>query len=331
MRSIDATAPDRPLEASGARSLNLLTDQLRWVALALAIAVPAILNPHFRSYDNLQGFLQSIGVLLILAMGQSFVLLIAGIDLSVGAVLAMGSVILAGLLQQGWPLLLAVPVTLGAGLGIGLLSGASVLLLRIPSFIVTFAFMGIAYAAGLVISGGDRIGLPTGSALPQLATGELLGIPFQIILALAMLLVGTLALGHLATGRHLYAVGGNAEAARLSGISIHRTTLVAFGLSGLFASIAAVVYTARIVSGNPIGGGNLNLQSIAAAVIGGVSLFGGKGTLLGACFGAILYSLIENVLNLYNVNPNITEIVAGLIVLLAGLINVLTDAKRARA
>ncbi|HTW28295.1 MAG TPA: ABC transporter permease [Acetobacteraceae bacterium] len=315
----------------GPRWAGALAGQARWIALALVIAVPAALNPHFRSLDNLQGFLQSIGVLLILAMGQSFVLLIAGIDLSVGAVLAMGSVVLAALLQQGWPLAGAIAATLATGLGTGVLSGASVLLLRIPSFIVTFAFMGIAFAAGLVISGGNRIGLPTGSALPELASGGILGVPYQIILAGALLILGTLGLRHLTIGRHLYAVGGNPEAARLSGISLSRTTLVAFGLSGLFAAIASIVYTARIVSGNPIGGGNLNLQSIAAAVIGGVSLFGGKGTLLGACFGAILYSLIENVLNLYNVNPNITEIVAGVIVLLAGLINVLTETRRAAA
>lgn len=314
-----------------ARSPRLLINQARWIALALAVAIPAVLNAHFRSYDNVQGFLQSIGVLLILAMGQSFVLLIAGIDLSVGAVLAMGSVVLASLLKFGLPLWAAVPATLAAGLSVGLLNGASVLALRIPSFIVTFAFMGIAFAIGLVISGGDRIALPAGSLLPQLATGEAFGVPYQILLALILLAIGSSALSHFRVGRRLYAVGGNPEAARLSGVSIRQATLVAFGLSGLFASIAAVVYTARIVSGNPIGGANLNLQSIAAAVIGGVSLFGGKGTLVGACFGALLYSLIENVLNLYNVNPNITEIVAGVIVLVAGLINVLTEANRARA
>ena len=130
----------------GSRSVALLVSQLRWAVLALAIVIPAILNQNFRSYDNLQGFLQSIGVLLILAMGQSFVLLIAGIDLSVGAVLAMGSVVLADLLQHGWPLWAAVSGTLVAGLGIGLLSGASVLILNNPSFNVTFPFMAIAYA-----------------------------------------------------------------------------------------------------------------------------------------------------------------------------------------
>jgi len=330
------SAPGEAASASrrgtiGPWSLGVVIDEARWIALGFAIAIPAILNPHFRSPDNVQGFLQSIGVLLILAMGQSFVLLIAEIDLSVGAVLAMGSVVLASLLEHGWPLWAGVLATLTAGLSFGVLSGVSVLALRIPSFIVTFAFMGIAFAIGLVISGGNRIGLPAGSVLPQLATGEFFGVPYQVFLALILLVLGTFVLKRLPVGRHLYAVGGNPEAARLSGVSIRQATLVAFGLSGLFASIAAVVYTSRIVSGNPIGGANLNLQSIAAAVIGGVSLFGGKGTLVGACFGAILYSLIENVLNLYNVNPNITEIVAGAIVLVAGLINVLTDANRAKA
>jgi ribose transport system permease protein len=323
-------APSTSLWA-GLASTDWIVGQARWIALAIAVVVPGILNPNFRSYDNLQGFLQSIGILLILAMGQSFVLLIAGIDLSVGAVVAMGSVILAALLQAGWPLWGAVTATLASGLGVGILNGAGVMILKIPSFIVTFAFMGICFATGLMISGGNRIGLPSGSLLPQLASGQLWGAPLQIILALALLVAGTFALRHLPIGRHLYAVGGNPEAARLSGVSVGRATLVAFALSGFFASIAGVVYAARIVSGNPIGGGNLNLQSIAAAVIGGISLFGGRGTLLGACFGAILYSLIENVLNIYNVNPNITEIVAGAIVLLAGLVNVLTDSKRSIA
>ena len=305
--------------------VGFIVAHARWIALAVAIAIPAALNPDFRSYGNLEGFLQSIGVLLILAMGQSFVLLIAGIDLSVGAVVALGSVVLAMLLHQGWPLGISLAATAATGLGIGLLNGLSVLLLRIPSFIVTFSFMGIAFAAALALSGGDRIGVPSDSILPQLAAGTLAGVPYQIILAAVLLVLGTLALGHLPAARHLYAFGGGPEASRLSGISVWRTTLTAFGLSGLFAGIGAIVYTARIVSGNPIGGGNLNLQSIAAAVIGGVSLFGGRGTLLGACFGAILYNVIDNVLNLYNVDPNITEIVAGFIVLLAGLVNVVTD------
>lgn len=314
---------------SGNRRADMLISQGRWLALALMILIPAVLNPHFRSFANVQGFLQTIGVLLILAMGQSFVLLIAEIDLSVGAVVAMGSVVLAALLVSGWPLLIAVVVTLLSGLAIGVLSGACVILLRIPSFIVTFAWMGIAYSAGLVTSGGNRISLPSSSGLPALAAADFLGLPYQVWLALALLVAGTFFLNHVRIGRHLYALGGNKEATRLSGISLTRVTIFAFALSGLFAGIAAVVYASRIVSGNPIGGASLNLEAIAAAVIGGVSLFGGKGTLLGACFGAVLYSLITNILNIYNVNPNITEVAAGGIIVLAGLVNVATERKQA--
>lgn len=311
------------------RGAGALVSQGRWAALGLMILVPAALNPHFRSVANLQGFLQSIGVLLILAMGQSFVLLIAEIDLSVGAVVAMGSVVLAALLVAGWPLIVAIGAALLSGLIIGVLSGACVVWLRIPSFIVTFAWMGVAYSVGLVSSGGNRISLPTGSSLPALAAEGFIGIPYQLWLGLALLAGGTIFLNHVRIGRYLYAMGGNKEAARLSGISIRRVTIFAFALSGLFAGIAAVVYASRIVSGNPIGGESLNLEAIAAAVIGGVSLFGGKGTLLGACFGTILYSLITNILNIYNVNPNITEIAAGGIIVLAGLVNVATEQKRA--
>ncbi len=314
--------------AAGPALRGLAARHARALVFVAAVAIPAAVNPDLRSAGNIEGFLQAVGILLVLAMGQSFVLLTAGIDLSVGAVLATGSVVLASLLQAGVPSWAAVPATLCTGLGIGLLNGAAVLLLNIPSFIVTFAVTGIASSIGLLVSGGNRIGLPPGCALPRLASGGIAGVPYQILLAAALLAAGSFALRHLRTGRYLYAVGGNREAARLSGISITRTTLFAFGLSGLFAAVAAVIYTARIVSGNPIGAGNLNLQSIAAAVIGGVSLFGGRGTLIGACFGAILYDVINDILNVYNVDPNLTEVAAGLIVLVAGATNVISDRQR---
>ena len=326
----DGITANPPAWRSGGRFAGLIGES-RWLALGLAVLAVATLNPHFRSFDNFESFLQSIGVLLIAAMGQSFVLLIAGIDLSVGAVVAMGSVVLAVLLAAGWPLYAAIAATLLSGLAIGVLSGASTLYLRIPSFIVTFAFMGIAYAIGLTVADGNRIPIAANTGLGWLVSGSLLGVSPQVWLALGLLVAGTSFLRHSRTGRHLYAVGGNPEAARLPGVPVGRVTIAAFGLSGLFAGIAAVVYAARIVSGNPIGASNLNLEAIAAAVIGGVSLFGGRGTLIGAAFGAILYSLIANVLNIYNVNPNITEIAAGCIVVLAGLINVLTERRRVAA
>jgi ribose transport system permease protein len=311
--------------ATGTTAAHLPLGRLRWILPLLAVAGFAAFDQNFRSYGNLEGFIQSTGVLVVLAMGQSFVLLIGGVDLSVGAVVALGSVVLASLLTFGAPLPFAIAATVLTGFAAGLLNGAAVHLLRIPSFIATFGVMGIASAAGLMMSGGNRIGLPPGSPLRQLAEGGVAGLPYQTMLALGLLAAGTFFLRNIAVGRHLYALGGNPGAARLSGLDVGRLTLFAFALSGLYSGFASVIYTSRIISGNPIGGTGLNLESIAAAVIGGVSLFGGSGTLIGACLGAVFYSLIGNALTISNVNPNITEIVGGVIVVVAGLINVLTD------
>jgi ribose transport system permease protein len=310
---------------TAAAAAKLPFGHIRWILPLLAVAGFAAVDRNFRSYGNLEGFIQSTGVLIVLAMGQSFVLLIGGVDLSVGAVVALGSVVLASLLTLGVPLPLAVALTVLTGFAVGLSNGAAVHLLRIPSFIGTFGVMGVASAAGLMLSGGNRIGLPPGSPLRELAEGGIAGLPYQTMLALGLLAGGTFFLRNIPVGRHLYALGGNPGAARLSGLNVGRLTLFAFALSGLYSGFASVLYTSRIISGNPIGGTGLNLESIAAAVIGGVSLFGGSGTLLGACLGAILYSLIGNALTISNVNPNITEIVGGIIVIIAGLINVITD------
>ncbi len=327
MDAASAISPARG-DAIWLGSAGRLAVGARWIFLAAMVIVASSMNPYFRSVSNLEGFLQSSGILLLLAMGETFVLLVAGIDLSVGAVVAMGSVVLATMLTDGMPLWLAVLGALAAGLTTGLLNGLGAVVLRVPSFIVTFATMGLAYSIGLVISDGNRISLPTASMLPKLATATILGVPIQIWLAAVLLLVGSLFLRFVRSGRYLFAVGGNREASRLSGVPVNAVTVLAFALSGLFAGAAAVVYTARIVSGNPIGGANLNLDAIAAAVIGGVSLFGGRGSLLGACFGAILYGLIENILNLYGVNPNLTEVAGGIVVVIAGLINVASERGR---
>jgi ribose transport system permease protein len=304
------------------RKANVLIRHLNLVILLLLIVIPSLTNPNFRTIQNLEGFLQSSGILILLAMGEALVLLVAGVDLSVGATIALGSVLLSLSIAGGMNTILAVALTLVAATATGILNGVIVSYLKIPSFITTFGMMGLEVSIALVISGGNRISLPTSSALPALASSSVVGVPYQIWLVIFVVVVGTFFLRHYAIGRHLYAVGSNPSAARLSGVSVPRTLLLAFAGSGLLAGLAATVYTARIVSGDPIAAGNLNLQAIAAAVIGGVSLFGGRGTLVGACIGAIIYQIITNVLNLYGIDPNITEVSGGLIILLAAYANV---------
>src|ERR1700733_1664800 len=160
---------------TAAAAAKLPFGHIRWILPLLAVAGFAAVDRNFRSYGNLEGFIQSTGVLIVLAMGQSFVLLIGGVDLSVGAVVALGSVVLASLLTLGVPLPLAVALTVLTGFAVGLSNGAAVHLLRIPSFIGTFGVMGVASAAGLMLSGGNRIGLPPGSPLRELAEGGIAG------------------------------------------------------------------------------------------------------------------------------------------------------------
>jgi ribose/xylose/arabinose/galactoside ABC-type transport system permease subunit len=187
--------------------------------------------------------------------------------------------------------------------------------LKLPSFIVTFGMLGLEEGIALIISGGNRISLPITSELPSLMYTGFLQIPYAFWLTLILLVCGSLLLRYVRIGRHIYATGSNLGAARVSGIRVGRVIVTAFVLSSLFAAIGGVIYTSRIISGDPTGDATLNLQAIASAVIGGVSLMGGRGSLLGAFLGAIVYTLIINVLNLYGVNPNIAEFVSGIIII----------------
>lgn len=294
-----------------------------WVVMGLLVGIPAITNPSFRSMTNLQGVAESSGVLIVLAMGQAIVLLMAGVDLSVGSLMAMGSVFVAIFLTAHWSLVPAIAVMILVVMTLGTLSGLGVAWLRIPSFIVTFGMMGLASAVGLVLSHGTPVALPATSSLDNLVYSTIGGLPDDFLLALVVMVVLSLALRYLPFGRHLYAVGSNRQAARLSGIHVERTIITGFIISALLASVAGVIYASQVVSGNPIGGINLNLESIAASVIGGVSLFGGQGRIWGAFLGALVYSLILNVLNVYGVNPNLAELVSGLVIIGAAYVSVI--------
>jgi ribose/xylose/arabinose/galactoside ABC-type transport system permease subunit len=286
-----------------------------WIAVIVLVAVPALNNPNFTSVTNLVGLLQASAVLTTVAMGEAIVLLVAGVDLSVGAAVALGSTILALVLAAHQPLIVALLVTFVALGFCGFLNGVAVAGLKLPSFIVTFGMLGVEEGIALIMSGGNRISLPFTSALPSLMYSGFLWIPYAFWLSLILLVCGSFFLRYVRTGRRIYATGSNPGAARVSGVRVGRIIVTAFVLSSLFAAVGGVIYTSRIISGDPTGDPTLNLQAIAAAVIGGVSLFGGRGTLLGAFLGAIVYTLIINVLNLYGVNPNIAELVSGVIII----------------
>lgn len=293
-----------------------------WIFLALLIIVPAATNADFRSLNNIQGFLVSAGLLMILGVGESFVLIIAGVDLAVGGGVALGSVLVAEFLQSGMGVWLAAVITVVIISLTGVLNGLAVAKLKLPSFIVTFAMLAAEVSVALVISGGNRIDISATSPLAGLAVDTFAQIPYQVWLALAILLAGEVFLRWTARGRHLYAVGSNMNAARVSGISPDRVIVTAFAISAGISGLAGLVYASHITAGDPTAAGNLNLEAIAAAVIGGVSLFGGRGKLVGGFLGAVIYELITNVLYLYGVNSNVAELVGGIVIIMAAFSNV---------
>lgn len=312
------------------RLASFAIEHLAWLFLVLLIVVPSVTNSDFRTANNIEGFLVSSGVLFILAVGESFALIIAGVDLAVGGGVALGSVLVAEFLSDGLGIALSCILTVAIITCTGVINGLAIAKLGLPSFIMTFAMLAAEVSAALVISGGNRIGIDSASPLTELATGTFLQIPYQIWLALAILVIGEVFLRRTPQGRHLYAVGSNMNAARVSGVSPNRVIVSAFAISAAVSGVAALVYASYTTAGDPLAAGNLNLEAIAAAVIGGVSLFGGRGSLVGGFIGAIIYELITRVLYLYGVSSNLAEVTGGVIIVLAAFSNVL-GARRARS
>ncbi len=274
-------------------------------------------SDNFFSVSNILNVLRQVSIVAILAVGMTFVILTGGIDLSVGAVMALAGTIAAGLMVKfgmpGWVGLLA---GVGLAIALGLFNGALVAWGRMPAIIVTLATMGIARGAGLIYSGGYPIsGLP--SWISWFGVGRIGIIPVPVI---AMVLVYALAwvlLERTAFGRHVYAIGGNEVAAKLSGVKTGRIKLAVYVISGLTAGLAAIILTGRLMSGQPNAGVGFELDAIAAVVLGGTAIAGGRGLILGTLIGAVLLGILNNGLNLMGINPYLQDIIRGFIILLA--------------
>ncbi len=306
-----------------------------WVAL-LCVVLVAVLGPvvpGFSSAANLRNVFSSLLPLLAVAVGQTLVLITGGIDLSVTAVVALASVLGArvmtgdGGLLAGSPLAVpgAVAAMLATGLAVGAVNGLSVARLRMPPFLATLAVM--IFASGFAIwltRSANITGLPEGFRL--LGAGTLGPVPT------ALLVVGPLALGaHLlltrtVLGRWLFAVGGNARTARVSGVPVERVVLLAYVACAGCAAVASVLYTARLETGSPVLGQRILLDVIGAVVIGGTSLFGGRGSVLGTVYGALFITLLDNGLNLMGLSSFTVLMVKGTVILAAALV----DAARER-
>ena len=310
------TAARRPSGAAWQRFGPLLGLATLFVALSFA-------SPYFLTVDNLLNVLRQSSINAILALGQLMVIITAGIDLSIGSVVGVTSVVLAMLLVAGWHPFSACAAAVALGLSIGLLNGLLLTRLRLPHpFISTLGTMNVARGAALLLAGGVPIsGLPL--AFRGATGGNASGIPMPVIFAAAAYAAAHVFLTRTVWGRDLYAIGGNREAARLAGIPVERRLNLAYALSGFTAALAAIVLAGRMNSGFPLAGSGAELDAIAAAIIGGASFFGGVGTVGGTLIGALIIGFLRNGLNLLDVSAYWQMVVIGCVIVAAVFVDVL--------
>ena len=292
------------------------------IVLVGAVIVFTLLNERFISPANLSLITQQVAVVGVLALGQTLIILTAGIDLSVGAIMVLSSLVMAKLsANAGLPGWLAILVGFATGLAAGFLNGFLVTRVKLPPFIATLGTLSIFTALALLYSGGTTI---RGSAMPDLLTwtGEpikVLGFVFTwgVFMMLALYALFGFILSRTAWGRHVYAVGDDAEAARLAGIRVNRVLLSVYVTAGLIFAVAAWILIGRIDAASPNAGADANLDSITAVVIGGTSLFGGRGTVYGTLLGALIVGVFRNGLSLAGYDVLYQTLVVGILVILA--------------
>ena len=304
----------RPLLAHHARQFGTLAGLLG------LCAVLWILTPHFLTVSNLLNVAQQTAINAVIAVGLTFVIISGGIDLSVGSLVAFSGVVLASLLERGLPLPLAITACLALGLGCGLVNGALVTRGRLPPFIATLGMMSVARGAALLFTDGRPIS-GFGDAFRWIATGEILRVPVPVVIMLALYATAHFTLHRTKFGRYVFAIGGNEEAALLSGVPVVFHKTMVYGVGGLLSALASVLLTARLNSAQPIAGLSYELDAIAATVIGGTSLLGGQGSVLGTLVGALIMGVLRNGLNLLGVSSFVQQVVIGAVIILAVLMD----------
>ena len=297
------------------------------MGLVFLVIILWILTPHFMTISNLLNVVQQTSINAIIAVGLTFVIITAGIDLSVGSILAFSGVVLASVLNAGMPVPIAMLTGLGVGLLCGIVNGLLISYGRLPPFISTLGLMSVARGAALLYTHGRPISGFTNS-FRYLATGEILHIPIPVIIMVIVYLIAHFVLTRTIFGRYTYAIGGNEEAATLSGVNVKFYKTMVYGLCGLLSGLAAIILTARLNSAQPIAGIMYESDAIAATVIGGTSLMGGVGRLSGTLIGALIMGVIRNGLNLLGVSSFIQQIVIGSVIIIAVLIDMTLKRQR---
>ena len=293
----------------------------RSVLILLVICVFAtILSPSFLSVTNLFNVFKQITVAGIVGCGMTFVILTGGIDLSVGSILGLSGVLASGVLASTGNTAVAVAVSLTVGIACGAVNGFFVSVCGIPPFISTLGMMTLLRGVILVYTKGSPIPIKS-DAYKFFGKGSIAGIPVPVIILIIVFLLAHYILTQTSYGRSVYAVGGNREAARLSGIRVKTSEFLVYTLNGLMCGMAGLILTARLGSAQSTSGTGIEMDAIAAVILGGTSLSGGVGFVLPTVVGAMIMGIIYNILTLMNVNPHATNIVKGAVILIAVLVD----------
>jgi len=292
------------------------------IGLILFSAIVAVINPRFLSVANILNVFRQSSINAVIAIGMTFVILTGGIDLSVGSILAFCGAVSAAMLSSGINPVISLLVALILGLFFGVVNGFLVSVMKLQAFIVTLVTMTFLRGATLVFTNGKPITVNDGGALfENIGGGYLFNIPIPIYITLILFVAGHYILTNTRFGRYTYAIGGNEEATKLSGIKVNNIKIWIYGISGILSALAGIITTSRLFSAQPTAGTGYELDAIAAVVLGGTSLAGGVGKITGTALGAIIIGVLGNALNLLDVSSYYQMMIKAAVILIAVLID----------
>ena len=292
------------------------------LALLLIVAIITVINPSFMTSTNILNVLRQVSISALIAFGMTFVILTGGIDLSVGSTLALTGAVAATMLASGFDPILTIFITLLLGAILGAINGVIIAKGKVAPFIATLATMTIYRGLTLVYTEGRPVsGLGDSISFQMMGKGYFFGIPVPVVTMILAFLALWFILHKTTFGRRIYAVGGNEGASRLSGINTDRVKIMVYSLTGMLAALSAIILTSRLNSAQPTAGTSYELDAIAAVVLGGTSLTGGKGWIFGTLVGALIIGVLNNGLNLIGVSSFFQQVVKGVVILIAVLID----------
>jgi len=305
---------------------ELIKSYSLYLAFMVIFVAFSLLNKNFLSINNVLNIIVQSSIIAIIAVGQTMVILTSGIDLSVGSIVGAVGIGIGLLMVSGVAIPVAVVGGVIMGAAFGLINGAIIGYGRVPAFIATLGMMGIARGFGLALNKGQPVaGLP--QAFEKIASASVWGIPSFVFYTLIIYVIMFIFLERTKFGRHIYAIGGNRDAARLSGVKVKLVEMLVYMFSGLFAGLGAVLLTARLNYATPVAGTGYELDTIAAVVIGGTALSGGQGRIIGTLVGALMLGILRNGLTIVNVSSFFQQIIIGSVIIIAVFADKLNEKK----